>query len=44
MLAERIGERNVKRYASLKASLEYIENVLRIGGFQSLDTGSGLKY
>jgi Zn-dependent M28 family amino/carboxypeptidase len=34
MLAERIGERNVKHYASLKASLEYIENVLRIGGFQ----------
>lgn len=34
VLAERIGERNIKHYDALKASLEYIENELRGGGFQ----------
>ncbi len=34
MLAERIGERNIKHYDALKASLEYIENELRAGGLQ----------
>jgi hypothetical protein len=34
VLAERIGERNIKHYDALKASLEYIENELRAGGFQ----------
>jgi hypothetical protein len=34
VLAERIGERNIKHYDSLKASLEYIENELRAEGFQ----------
>lgn len=33
-LAERIGERNISRYESLKASLEYIEGTLRNEGFQ----------
>jgi hypothetical protein len=33
-LAERIGERNVKHYESLKATLEYIENSLKAEGFQ----------
>lgn len=33
-LAERIGERNIKHYDSLKASLEYIENILQVEGFQ----------
>jgi len=34
VLAERIGERNIKHYDALKASLEYIENELHTGGFQ----------
>jgi hypothetical protein len=34
MLAERIGERNLKHYDSLRASLEYIEDYLRVEGFQ----------
>lgn len=33
-LAGRIGERNVKHYDSLKASLEYIEDSLKAEGFQ----------
>ncbi len=34
VLAERIGERNIKHYDSLKGSLEYIENALHVEGFQ----------
>jgi len=34
MLAEQIGERNLKHYDSLKASLDYIENNFRVEGFQ----------
>ena len=33
-LAERIGERNIKHYDSLNASLEYIKNALKVEGFQ----------
>jgi len=33
-LAERIGERNIKHYDSLKASLEYIEDFFKVEGFQ----------
>lgn len=33
-LAERIGERNIKHYDALKASIEYIENALKSEGFQ----------
>lgn len=33
-LAERIGERNIKHYDSLKAALDYIETTLRDEGYQ----------
>lgn len=33
-LAERIGERNIRHYESLKATLEYIESSLKADGFQ----------
>ena len=33
-LAERIGERNIRRYESLKASLEFIKSALQVRGFE----------